>query len=86
MNKIRLLLDRVCGKKFFVGAGCGVSGIDLVKIEYLKELGDTEGDCQTVSRLKEREEWKPPPSPSWESWRNYSYLTQKKVCRHRSGG
>ncbi|AKV68202.1 hypothetical protein VL20_3189 [Microcystis panniformis FACHB-1757] len=29
---------------------------------------------------------KPPPSPSWESWRNYSYLTQKKVCRHRSGG
>jgi hypothetical protein len=37
--------------------------IDLVKIEYLKELGYTEGDCQTVrrlcdqlSRLRERED------------------------------
>ncbi|GCA96018.1 hypothetical protein [Microcystis aeruginosa] len=28
--------------------------IDLVKIEYLKELGYTEGDCQTVRRLCER--------------------------------
>lgn len=28
--------------------------IDLVKIEYLKELGYTEGDCQTVRRLCDR--------------------------------
>lgn len=28
--------------------------LDLVKIEYLKELGYTEGDCQTVRRLCER--------------------------------
>jgi hypothetical protein len=49
--------QRSCDLRLHDGA------IDLVKIEYLKELGYTEGDCQTVrrlcdrlSRLREREE------------------------------